>query len=167
MLLELAGKQERTNKGYAFHRKHFGDFFLFSAQPARRACTCQRSPSGRGSPRTAWTPTTSSPSGSSWATAASTRRSSTLTNQYAHQSNQCPCAIILSFSGSALLLTFFFGCRCRVSVANTPILQRVNKAIRDAGLGRLGAKAKDREREPRRPLRAPMITSFFNPFRHR
>ena len=33
MLLELAGKQDRKNKGYAFHRKHFGDFFLFSAQP--------------------------------------------------------------------------------------------------------------------------------------
>ena len=33
MLLELAGKQDRKNKGYAFHRKHFGHFFLFSAQP--------------------------------------------------------------------------------------------------------------------------------------
>ena len=33
MLLELAGKQDRKNKGYAFHRKHLRFFFLFSAQP--------------------------------------------------------------------------------------------------------------------------------------
>ena len=45
MLLELAGKQDRKNKGYAFHRKHFGDCFPFFA--FRRSRIGDRSPVAR------------------------------------------------------------------------------------------------------------------------
>ena len=34
MLLELAGKQERKNKRYAFHRMHLRQIFRNPAQPA-------------------------------------------------------------------------------------------------------------------------------------